>query len=215
MFTLAFGLNAQKSVSELWNPPIGQDRFSLTYAENSWLEIPDDVELNFFSPGFSASIMHDFSFGKSVMSFAWGYGIDSHNVRLKASFYVDTVQGKTFTKLTPFSPYYSFKKNKWTSTYLEIPLEFRLRTRGENQFKIYLGGKVGYLVGIHNKIVDNNGKRKFYGLENVSKLRYGLTAKVGINNAFFSAFYSLTPLLKPGRGDNIRPVSLGITFYLI
>lgn len=205
---------AQKP-TEVWNPPIGQDRFLLSFNNDMWLDVPEGVELRPYSPGISTHIMYDYRFGKSPISFAWGYGFSSHNVHSNAAFVTDSLNGDEFIKLVPFDNSYSYKKNKLSTNYVEIPLELRLRTKGDNQFKLYLGGKVGYLVSAHTKTKDNDGKRKFYGMDNINELQYGVTAKIGLNMIALSGYYALTPLLEEGKGDQFTPISIGLTFFLL
>ena len=208
---IAFG---QPREAEIWNPPIGEDRFLITFNTDGWLNTPDGIELRPYSLGIESHIMYDYQFGKSIMSFSWGYGFSSHNVHHNGFFAADTTNNQ-LTRLYPFEKSYNYIKNKLHATYLEVPLELRLRTRGETPFKLYLGAKVGYLVNIHSKTKDYSGKTKFYGLENVMNLRYGVTAKIGYNAWTISGFYSLTPLISEGGGDRLIPYSLGISFFLL
>ncbi|NNE55685.1 MAG: PorT family protein [Flavobacteriales bacterium] len=200
---------------EIWNPPVGQDRFLVTFNNDFWLNTPSDVSLRPYSPGISAFIMYDYPFGKSPISFAWGYGFSSHNVHHDGYFAQDSTVSGSFTALLPHSDGYTFKKNKLSSNYVEIPLELRLRTKGENQFKLYLGGKVGYAVNVHSKTIDDDGKRKFYGVENMMPLRYGVSGTIGYNGIALSGFYSLSPMFEEGKGIDLIPISIGLTFFLL
>lgn len=206
--------SSQNREAEIWNPPIGEDRFLITFNNDRWLDVPEGIELRPYSPGISSYIMYDYQLGKSVLSFSWGYGFSSHNVHHNGFFAKDTTNNQ-FTRLYPFDPNYNYRKNKLHATYIEVPLEFRLRTKGDNTFKLYGGFTVGYLVNIHTKTADDDGKRKFYGMDDAMKLRYGVTGKIGFNTWALSGFYSLTPLLHEGKGDQIIPFSVGLTFFLL
>ncbi|NQX91531.1 MAG: hypothetical protein HRT74_05280 [Flavobacteriales bacterium] len=78
-----------------------------------------------------------------------------------------------------------------------------------------IGGKVGYVVNIHTKMIDDGGKRKAYQLPNLLKYRYGLTAKIGLNRWMLHGFYSLTPLLEEGRGPELVPFTIGLRINLL
>ena len=213
-FVLSLSALCQKP-TEVWNPPVGQDRFLFSFTNDMWLDVPEGVELRPYSPGISTHIMYDYRFGKSPISFAWGYGFSSHNVHSNATFVTDSVNNEEYLRLVPFEGNYSYKKNKLSANYVEIPLELRLRTKGDNQFKLYLGGKIGYQVSVHSKTKDGEGKRKFYGLDGINELQYGVTAKIGFNMIALSGYYALTTLLEEGKGDQFTPISLGLTFFLL
>ena len=59
---------------------------------------------------------------------------------------------------------------------------------------------------------NNNFRRKIktYDVPNLTKFRYGLTARVGYANFYLNFFYSLTPLFIEGRGTEAVPISIGI-----
>lgn len=204
----------QTRKEEIWSPPIGEDRFLITFTNDGWLGAPDNINLRPYSLGIESHIMYDHQFGKSILSFSWGYGFSSHNVHHDGFFATDTTNAQN-TRLYPFQKNYTFTKNKLHATYIEVPLELRLRTKSDSPFKLYAGFKVGYLVNLHSKTKDAAGKRKFYGIDNVMKLRYGVTGKIGFNTWALSGFYSLTPLLIEGRGDQLIPYSIGISFFLL
>lgn len=211
---ISISSSAQNREAEIWNPPIGEDRFLITFNTDGWLNTPDGVELRPYSLGIESHIMYDYQFGKSIISFSWGYGFSSHNVHHNGFFAADTTNAE-LTRLYPFEKNYNYRKNKLHATYLEIPVELRLRTHNDSPFKLYAGFKIGYLVNVHSKTRDDNGKTKFYGLDNVMKLRYGVTGKIGFNAWAISGFYSLTPLITEGKGDQLIPYSIGISFFLL
>jgi hypothetical protein len=204
--------NEQTGVLEA---PLNEDRFLVEFNNDSWLGYPESVTLRPYSPGIGAFITYDYQLGKSPISLVWGYGFSSHNVHHDGIFTPDSLLGKSYTRLTGNIPGFNPQKNKHSTSYIEVPFAIRLRTKGDNKFKLYLGAKVGYLVNIHSKTIDDAGKRKFYGLDNVMPYRYGLVARVGFNMVAVSGFYSLTPLLKEGKGDEFYPISIGLTFFLL
>ena len=65
------------------------------------------------------------------------------------------------------------------------------------------------------KIVDDGGKRKYYQLPNLLRYRYGLSAKIGVGRFNLSGFYSLSPLLKEGRGPELVPFTIGLSVVLL
>ncbi|MDG1160321.1 MAG: outer membrane beta-barrel protein [Flavobacteriales bacterium] len=197
-----------------WRAPTGQDRFIIELHNDAFLQMADSMEIQLYSPGFDAHIMYDYPFSeKSIFSFAWGYGFSSFNIHHNGSFEEEETSGNTFFR--PLPENYSYRKNKVSVNFVEIPLEFRLRTRGLKQFKMAVGAKVGYVVNVHTKIVDDGGKRKYYQLPNLLRYRYGLSAKIGVGRFNLSGFYSLSPLLKEGRGPELVPFTIGLSVVLL
>lgn len=197
-----------------WRAPTGQDRFIIELHNDAFLQTADSMEIQLYSPGFDAHIMYDYPFSeRSIFSFAWGYGFSSFNIHHNGSFEADESTGDTFFR--PLPENYSYRKNKVSVNFVEVPIEFRLRTRGLKQFKMAFGAKVGYVVNVHTKIVDDGGKRKYYQLPNLLRYRYGLSAKIGVGRFNLSGFYSLSPFLEEGRGPELVPFSLGLSVVLL
>lgn len=215
----------------LLTTPTTQDRFVVMFTNDTWLDTPDGVELRAYSPGFSAYIMTDYDLGQSAFSFAWGYGFSSHNVHSNGEFVTDTVGTNVFSNFETFDPGYSFQKNKLSCNYLEIPVEFRIRTgkRKEREtwefqaeresigprFNMAVGARIGYAINVHTKTIDDHGKRKFYGVEQLQPLRYGLTARVGFGSLAVCGFYSLTSIIQEGKGTEMIPVSVGVAWLIL
>ena len=196
-----------------WRPPTGQDRFLFDFQTASFLEAPDSLSVKTYSPGMNAFIMYDYPFAKeSIFSFAWGYGFSSFNVHHNGSFVEDSLEKTNFI---PFENGYSYKKNKLSINYLEIPLELRIRTKGLRQFKLTVGGKVGYAVNIHTKIKDDTGKFKAYQVPNLERLRYGVYGAIGLGRAMLYGFYGLSELFEENKGPKMVPITLGLRFNLL
>jgi len=114
-----------------------------------YVDVPDSVDNRFLNPGFSFQGLYDYRFGKSDFSFAFGAGLGSHNFYSDAMIETDSLG---VTQLHPISSLYpdiNYDKNKITYTYLDVPLEFRLRTK--NNIRAALGFKVGFLISSHTK----------------------------------------------------------------
>lgn len=189
-----------------------KDRIGFDINYDAWLNTPKDIKQKIVSPGVNFYLMWDYPFGYGPMSVAFGLGVSSHNVHSNAQI-TYSIDGK-YTSLDPMV--FSYKKNKLSCNYIEVPVELRIRTKGENSFKLAIGGKIGYGYNIHTKIIDNDGKRKIYDIKNIDPLRYGPIFRIGYNYININAFYSLSTLFKKGRGEpDIIPysVGIGILFY--
>lgn len=187
------------------------DKIVLEITNDMWLDLPEGVELKPLSPGFKGYFFSDYTFGDaSSFSFAWGFGISADNVHSNAHLvrekFLDGSLGDQ--QLLPYPEKYEYEKNKLVTTYLELPIELRLITQGRKPFKLAAGFRVGYLLGDHQKIIDTEGKRKLYDFYNITRWRYGISARIGVGMVQVTGFYSLTPLIE--GTDTAIPISVGI-----
>lgn len=187
------------------------DKLVFEITNDMWLDLPDGVKLRGFSPGFKGYFYSDYTFGQnSNFSFAWGFGISADNVHSNAILVQEEFPNGDLgeQQLVAYPDAYEYEKNKFVTTYLELPLELRFITKGRSPFKIAAGFRVGYLLSDHQKIIDTDGKRKIYDFNDVTTWRYGLSARVGVGKIQLTGFYSLVPLIE--GGNEVFPVSVGI-----
>ena len=126
--------------------------------------------------------------------------------------------------MTPISDSITYKRNKLSTAYIDVPLELRYRTKPNdkgNSFKVALGVKGGFLLSNYTKFIgqgNNFGvsststKYKKYDIPNIAKFRYGATVRIGYGPFNINAFYSLSPLFDKNAGPQITPISVGISF---
>lgn len=193
--------------------PGKRDQLILDITFDNWLKLPAALTTQFRSPGITIAGMNDLVFGHSPFGFAFGLGFSSHNVHSNGTFEEKPATDSTpsYTHFVPLTT--TYKKNKLVVNYIEIPMEFRFRTKGKTPFRLYAGFKGGYLVNIHTKIVDDQGKRKYYTFKNVNLYRYGITGRIGYGKINFTGFYALSTLFKEGRGEKLVPYSIGFSYF--
>lgn len=187
------------------------DKLVFEITNDMWLDLPEGVELAGFSPGFKAQFYTDYTFGsESIVSFAWGFGISADNVRSNARPVQQEFSDGSLSdqEIVPYPEKYDYEKNKFVTTYLELPIEFRIITYGRSPFKFAAGFRLGYLLADHQKIIDTDGKRKLYDFNDITTWRYGVSARIGVGKVQLTGFYSLTPLIE--GTDNVIPFSVGI-----
>ena len=184
----------------------------------SWLNKPSNVTLKPYSRGINISYLETLLGQHSNICLATGLEISSNN------FFIDATPKLnsgiiTFVNI-PDS--INYKKNKLTTTYLEIPFELRFRTNKSNKedksFKIFVGFKIGYLISNHIKYkgdaFDGSNKQikiKQYNIDNIEKYRYGVTARIGYGKFNITGFYSLTQMFEKDKGPDITPFSVGLS----
>jgi len=182
-----------------------------------WVDVPETVDVRTINQGMDVAGYYDYRFGKSNFSFAFGAGLTSHNFYNDAFPVTDSTD---YTSLVPVGELYpgkNVKRNKISFSYVDVPIEFRLRTN--NDFRGALGFKMGFLVNTHTKYIGddyifNTNDRirvKFRDVDNIESFRYGITARFGWRFVNVMAFYSFTGLFKKGKGPDLYPVSVGIS----
>ncbi|MCG8477206.1 MAG: PorT family protein [Cytophagales bacterium] len=119
----------------------------------------------------------------------------------------------------------SVSKSKLATTFLDIPLEigYDLKPNSKNSFRVALGGRIGYRISAHTKVVyknAQNGDEEIYkqqGDYNLNDFRYGAYIRVGfnwINLYYYENFSSVFKSDKgPGRTD-MTTMQLGLSFNL-
>jgi hypothetical protein len=193
-----------------------QDKLILNLNWDNWLNTPAGVTTKAFrSRGFSFLFMNEKIYGEGNVALAWGLGFSSQNVHSNAFPTFNADISKTY--LVPFPSTVEYDLNKLSCNFIDAALEFRYRTdENENRkrFKISVGIKGGYLVQSHTKYEDSEGKTKTYDIKNLSKFQYGVIARIGYGKWGISGYYSLIPLFKDGKGPDVVPISIGLSYAI-
>jgi hypothetical protein len=107
------------------------------------------------------------------------------------------------------------KKSKLSVTYLTAPLMLEVKTplrMGGSRLYI-AGGVIGGLnIGSHTKYKYQKDKEKTRSNYNLNAFKYELTGRLGFGDFCLFANYSLSPLFKDGRGPELYPLMIGISF---
>jgi len=176
-----------------------------------WMNTAAGMKTRTINQGVQLFGTYNIPFGKSNFSFAIGIGINIHNMywnyRFKGS--NDSLQ---FVKIEDTL---SYKRSKLTLPYLEIPIEFRLKTK--SKVSAAVGFKVGYMVYGHSKWVgedylfktNNTLKASFKDIKNIEKFAYGPTLRIGYKWFNVNAYYSLSSIFQKDTGIDMYPISVG------
>jgi len=107
------------------------------------------------------------------------------------------------------------KKSKLHATYLTAPLMLEIKTplrMGSSRLYI-AGGVIGGLnIGSHTKIKYKNDKDKTKSNYHLSPFKYDITGRIGFGDFCIFANYSMTALFKDGKGPELYPLMVGISF---
>ncbi|WP_395626001.1 outer membrane beta-barrel protein [Daejeonella sp.] len=187
------------------------DKGSFTLSpENSFLERETAKSTNF---GFDFLQM-GYRFNKYFKIYT-GAGLDWNHMRLKQNI---TIQ-KSKPTLTYVTESVEYKKNRFSSQYLRIPLAFQFRSNAYkkgNHMHFVFGPEVGFLLnGKVKQISKENGKEKFKDDYNLNPFRYGAVARLGYGGTGIYVKYYGNDVFAEGQGpSDFKNLSFGITLGL-
>ena len=119
-------------------------------------------------------------------------------------------------RLDPNADGNGIKKSKLHVNYLTAPLMLEVKTPLRmGSSRLYLaGGVIGSLyLGSHTKYKYYKGdKEKSKSGFNINQWKYELTGRIGFGDFCVFANYSMTSLFKSGRGPEVYPLMIGVSF---
>lgn len=142
-------------------------------------------------------------------------GLDWNHIRLKQNI---TIQ-KSKPTLSYVTETVEFKKNRFSSQYLRIPLAFEFRSnpiKKENRIEFVVSPEIGFLLnGKVKQVSKENGKVKFKDDYNFNPFRYGAVARVGYGGSGIYVKYYASDVFAEGQGPtDFNNLSIGITLGL-
>ena len=113
----------------------------------------------------------------------------------------------------------NYKKDRFSSSYLRIPLAFDFRTKDDkrgNKFHFTAGPEIGFLLnGKLKQISDDFGKKKFYDNYHFSQFRYGYYARAGYKSlGLFVKYYANDMFENSPDQAGLKNLNFGLTFGL-
>lgn len=163
------------------------------------------------------------NFGFDLVQF--GYRFDNHfkmyvsggfdwtHIRLRENI---TIQ-KGGSSLTYINDNVEFSKNRFSSTYLRLPLSFEFRSNEDkdgDRFRFIAGPELGLLMGGRVKQISaERGKQKIDDDYHFTKMRYGAFARVGYGGAGIFAKYYFNDMFENSPAQaGLKNFSFGFTF---
>jgi len=189
----------------------------------SWINYPGAVELKPTSSEFILSYLQPLYGKEKYFSGAIGLALSTQNIKYNAYISNSIYDEPTFMM---FDDSITYKTNKLTTVFVDLPLEFRIRTKNnihEKNFKLTVGGKIDYLLKSYHKYSGdeyrfNTGtttKFKEYNIPYLNKLHYGVFAKMYYGKFGLDINYSLSTLFENKFTPEIIPFSVGISMIFI
>jgi len=141
-------------------------------------------------------------------------GFDWTLIRLRDNV---TIQ-KNLPTLTALPENVEFSKNRFSSSYVHIPLNFEFRTnetKKGKRFYFILGPEVSFLLGGKVKqISDEFGKQKQYDNYHFQSVRYGGSFRFGYGGLGLFTKYYFNDMFDTAAQAGLKNMSFGITFGL-
>jgi hypothetical protein len=196
-----------------------EDQFYLGLYYSTLTSSPENFNQNKFSSTLNFGFIRDFPFNEQ-RNFGIGAGVglsfSSSNSNLKLSDLNSSVSGEIVNGE-------DFTKNKWNTTKIEFPFEFRWRTSTPTSYKfwrVYFGVKTSYLLKSKYKYESLNSN---YTLENLPfrKTQSGITVNAGNNTWNLGLYMGLNPIFNKEFGQNnpnlkdLKEFKLGLVFYIL
>lgn len=189
----------------------------------SWVNYPSEITVKPTSSEFSLSYMNLLFGKKSHFSMNMGLGISTQNVKFDAYISQSASNMPTFQL---FDDSITYKKNKLTMVFVDVPLEFRVRTNNNihmKNFKITFGGKIGYLIKSYHKYVgdeyrfdtDASVRFKEYKVPFLNKIHYSAFAKIFYGKFGFNVNYAFSKAFDTEFKPEFFPISVGISMIFI
>jgi hypothetical protein len=154
-----------------------------------------------------------FSNERKTIGFLTGLGFSFMDYRFDQNITVkkEAVSGK----LIPIELVADVKKSKLNVSYLTAPLLLEIATplKLNHQRLTLAGGVIGGInIGAHTKIKYKGSKDKERGNFSINPFKYELTGRLGLGEFCLFANYSMTPLFKNGKGPELSPLVIGVSF---
>lgn len=192
---------------------------------DNWLGLPEYVDGRLINQGYSIQLLYDQPLGLSNFSLAFGLGWRQHNLFSDAYPVKDLLlsEGRTQFYLVPGyvgTESIEYSLNKMALNYVELPVEFRYRSRSDLKFKLTLGGTAALLASSYIKYKGDDFwsnpvdvvKIKRFGIPNAALFVYAANLRIGVRQWGFNVNYQFPSVFKKDMGPDLVPVSFGLTF---
>lgn len=164
------------------------------------------VEFNFNSFEMNIGLI------KSYVGLVSGLGLSVNNYRFENPYTLKKGPEMTEPLLLEYD---NLSKTKLVVSYLNVPLllEFQIPVN-QNDGRLFVNAGLigGVKIGSHTKVKYGNTKDKDRSGFNINSFKYEATARVGYKDFCVFAKYSLTPLFQSGKGPDLTPFTVGISF---
>ena len=175
--------------------------------------------IEFMSLNQGKSMELDFNFyeiniglAKSYVGLVSGMGLSFNNYRFENPYTL--ARGPLMTGAVRLD-YDDLSKTKLAVSYLKVPVLLEVQIPvNQNEGRLFINGGIigGVKIGSHTKVKHGNVKDKDRSGFNMNSFKYEATARIGYKGVALFANYSLNPLFQSGKGPDLTPFTVGISF---
>ncbi len=195
---IEFGFNAFDKPDYSMYAPADKDFMSLNQGKSL------EFDLNFYELNIGLA--------KNYVGLVSGMGLSFNNYRFENPYTLQ--KGQLMTEPLALDPE-NLSKTKLAISYLNVPLllEFQVPVN-HNEGRLFVNAGIigGVKIGSHTKVKYGDKKDKNRDGFNLNSFTYAATARIGYKDICLFAKYSLTPLFQSGKGPELTPFTIGISF---
>ena len=197
-----------------------EDQFYIGVTYNLLGKQPTDLKQSGFSTGFHLGFIKDMPINKARnKAIGLGLGISANSFNQNLLVFEDDAGTINYS----IEGADTFTKNKFSSHFIEVPLEFRWRTSTATSYefwRIYGGFKFSYMLANTTKYIGDLGTFKYNDVSDFNKVQYGLTLSAGYNLWNLYVYYALNPVFSNdtqlnGENIDIHTIKVGLMFYIL
>lgn len=194
--------------------------FSITYELLG--QKPSKMKQSGFSSGINFGVIKDMPFNErrnKAFGVGLGLSVNSYNQNMLIS---EGQDGGYLYEIIN-TDFIKFKRNKFTTYLIEMPLEYRWRTSTAKDYKfwrVYAGVKFGYMLYNSTKFLGSSiDNVKLRNIDDFNKLQYGLTLSAGYSTWNFHVYYGLNSIFSDkaqldGQSIKMNSIKVGLIFYV-
>ena len=199
-----------------------EDQFYVGVSYNVFAYIPSGMNPEGISAGFQLGFLRDFPINKRrnlAIAIGAGFSYDQYGQNLLIE---EDENGNT--QYTVLDSNVDFKRNRFSVSVIEAPIELRWRSSTAAEYKfwrVYAGFRVGYTIWNQSSYKDATKIIKVTDISDYEKLRLGTSLSVGYNKFNLFEYYSLNPFFNEnavttdGENVNFHGIKLGLIFYIL
>jgi hypothetical protein len=195
---IEFGFNGFDKADYSMYPAADKDFMSLNQGKSM------EFDFNFYELNISLA--------KSYVGLVSGMGLSFNSYRFDNPYTL--AKGQFMTEAVSLNPE-NLAKTKLAVSYLQVPLllEFQIPVN-QNEGRLFINAGLvgGVKIGSHTKVKYGDDKEKDRSGFNMNSFKYAATARVGYKDISLFATYSLNPLFQTGKGPELTPFTIGISF---
>ena len=213
---LIYVTNIHAQDSLLVNKKYFEDQLYFGITNNVLINKPENVEQKGLSSATQIGVIKDISLNKRgniALGIGLGYSFNTYKQNIKIPNNHITSQSVILDK---------FDFNRIETHSIEIPIEMRIRLTSTPTiykfWRIYLGGKIGYIFSSRSLYKKGDVSIKTQNLSNLRKVQFGPQISVGYNALNIYAFYNMQRSfledIDNATISQINFLSFGLQFYL-